>query len=200
MQGILNASLISKEIALAKRLRRPHHSSTMNPQAKRLLLIGILSLGLYLVVVPFFWPPPAAQVTIPKESAFNQDLHIDATVSAWHSNFVVVGVRFYVDFQKTTAHGPKGSLDTLSLYEGEGPPDWTFWNLNRLTWPCSEHLNLKVPLSELAAAGLVQPGVVVGKVDVSIAYRPGFNRTAKYSMTVRSIPIDLSFPFEIQLK
>jgi hypothetical protein len=143
----------------------------------RTKLIAGIALGMfyYVFVTPMFWPAPRVVTRLPTGASLDEDLPIEVVVSAWHANVEVRQVRFYVDSARSTAaHGPHGPLQPLILYRESGPRRhvWSFWQVNRLTWPRWTRLQVVLPLPELAAQGLTRPGVLRGKVDVELDYVP----------------------------
>jgi len=53
---------------------------------------------------------------LPFEHVYDGDLSIKAKVFAWHKNVKIRQVRFYVDEQQTTTHGPEGLFYTTNLF------------------------------------------------------------------------------------
>ena len=124
----------------------------------------------YFGLLPLFWPRPKATAEFPQEHPYDADLGIKIEVYAWHKNVKIREVRFYVDYQQTTAHGPEGPFHARSLFHSREPRHrWPYFRLNRFTWPRSRELDLTLPLAQLAQKGVVKAGVVRGKLDVSIA-------------------------------
>ncbi len=124
----------------------------------------------YFEILPAFWPSPKATVELPHELPYDEDLAIRIKVFAWHKNVRIRQVRFYVDYQRTTAHGPEGLFHARSLFHiGKPRHRWSFFTLNRFTWARSKKLDLTLPLTQLAQKGVVKTGVVRGTLDVSIA-------------------------------
>ena len=124
----------------------------------------------YLGILPLFWPSPKATAELPHEHPYDEDLAIRIKVFAWHTNVRIRQVRFYVDYRRTTAHGPEGPFYARSLFHSGKPRRrWPFFTVNRFTWARWRHLDLTLPLTQLAQKGVVKTGVVRGKLDVSIA-------------------------------
>ncbi len=124
----------------------------------------------YFGILPLFWPGPKATAELPLEHPYDEDLAIRIEVFAWHKNVRIRQVRFYVDPQQTTAHGPEGPFLARGLFHsGEPRRMWPFSTVNRFTWARSRDLDLTLPLAQLAQEGVVGTGVVRGKLDVSIA-------------------------------
>jgi len=163
-----------------------------------LLLIG--AIAVYVFVVPPFWPDPTVRADLPPEAFLDEEPEIKVTVSAWHSNFQIAHVRFYVDRGSTTAHGPRGPLHPLVLHNAPRMHRWSFWRLDRLTWPRSRVLRLALPLKRLSQEGVVKPGIVRGKIDVEVDYvlstvEPLALWLGEYISTMRTY----SRSFELQL-
>ncbi len=124
----------------------------------------------YFGILPLFWPAPKATAELLEEYPYDEDLTVRIRVSAWHDNVKIRQVRFYVDYHQTTAHGPEGPFNTMRLFHSGKPASrWPFFEVNRLTWPRSRQLDLTLPLGQLAQKGVVKPGLVSGKLDISIA-------------------------------
>ncbi len=124
----------------------------------------------YFGLLPLFWPRPKATAEFPQEHPYDADLGIKIEVYAWHKNVKIREVRFYVDYQQTTAHGPEGPFYARTLFHSGKPPHrWSFFAVNRFTWARSRELDLTLPLAQLAQEGVVKNGVVRGKLDVSVA-------------------------------
>ncbi len=137
---------------------------------KKTLIACVCVAFCYFGILPLFWPSPKATAELPHEHPYDEDLGIKIKVFAWHKNVKIRQVRFYVDYQQTTAHGPEGPFYTTSLFHsGEQMHRWPFFAVNRFTWPRSRKLDLTLPLKRLAREGVVRTGVVRGKLDISIA-------------------------------
>ena len=100
----------------------------------------------------------------------NADVAVQVEVSACHANAHLCQVRFYVDNWQSTAVGPSGPLYAVILYEDSARPKWGYWRIKRWSWPHTWRRRFAVPLRRLARQGLVQPGVLRGKVDVTVCY------------------------------
>jgi len=154
----------------------------------------------YFLVLPFCWPEPTVIATVPAEASLGEDLPVSVRVDAWHSNFEIAHVRFYVDFHGSTAHGPAGLFHPQPLHQGEGKASWTNRELSRLTLPVSKTLDLVFPLKRFAEQGKVGPGKLVGKVDVTFHFMEGFIPKRGKSGRHESISRTKYVPFEIELK
>lgn len=167
-------------------------------QKKKPLFAGAAAIFLYFMVLPFFWPSPAAKVSMAKEAPFDQDLEITVVVRTWHSNFLIDQVRFYVDRSTTTAHGPGGPFYPIVLYNNpERIHAWPFW-LNRLTWPRSQVLTLILPLKSLSQEQVVKQGIVRGKLNVTISF-PMPPEPLALLLGYSAMTQALDFPFELRL-
>ncbi len=154
---------------------------------------------LYFGIVPLLWPRPIATAELPHEHPYDEDLVISVRVTAWHKNVSIREVRFYVDYQQTTAHGPEGPFHATRLFHiGKPPRRWPYYTLNRFTWPRSSKLDLTLPLRELAQEGVVKSGVVRGKLDISIA-TPAMPGNLSPWLGYMSRERTQQIPFSIQL-
>ncbi len=163
------------------------------------IVAGVLGvLFLYLFMLPIAWPEPEVEAEIPTSAVLGQDIQIPITISAWHSNVDIYMVRFYTDYHGSTAHGPDGLFNPTPILEREARRFVGVWGYNHLTFPWSETIYVTVPLSRFAGEGLLGPGVLKGKVDVNVNYRPG--HVGRYGpghdYTQQKM---LSVPFEIAI-
>ena len=143
---------------------------SMHRRLKKIAVTFVCMASCYFGILPLFWPCPKATAELPREHPYDEDLSIRIEVFAWHKNVMIRQVRFYVDYQQTTAHGPEGPFYTTSLFHsGKQTRRWPFFTVNRFTWPRSRKLDLILPLKRLAREGVVRTGVVRGKLDISIA-------------------------------
>lgn len=124
----------------------------------------------YFALLPFLWPQPTAIASIPTAISLNQDTEIEITVHAWHSNVDVSQVRFYADFSTSTAKGPNGLFDPVVLLDAPPREFRGFLAASLLTRPWSKRLKVTLPLGEFAQQGLVGPGTLEGKLDVTIHF------------------------------
>ena len=168
---------------------------------KRLIVTAVVAIPfVYFLVLPMFWSlmPPSVAAGIASEWPHNRDMPIPISVWAWHKNFVVTNVRFYVDHQNTTAHGPNGPFYPESVFAVRGQTRWTRWGINRFTWPRRRRMEVVVPFARLAGEGVVQPGVVKGQLDIGIAYVGTMSRYEGPIITPRQFRE--SIPFELTLE
>ncbi len=139
-------------------------------QYKTIIITSVCVAFCYFGLLPLFWPRPKATAELPHQHSYNEDMRVRITVFAWHNNVEIRQVRFYVDYQQTTAHGPEGPFYAMNLFHsGQPRRRWPFFGVNRFTWPRSRRADLTLPLAELAQRGVVRTGVVRGKLDISIA-------------------------------
>lgn len=128
----------------------------------------------YLFVLPWVVPPPRVSASIPAEVSLRNDPEIVATVRAWHGNVNVDGMRFYVDYYASTAKGPEGLFFPVMLFEGDAEQRGRSPRRSIFMRPWRRSLTVKLPLRDFARQRLVGPGVLEGKLDVSLSYiRPG---------------------------
>jgi hypothetical protein len=153
----------------------------------------------YFAVLPLFWPTPTVSVDMPVTAPADADLSIRVTASAWHSNFGIVNVRFYVD-PATTPHGPGGPFYPVVLYNAARVHRWPIWSVDRMSWPRSRTLELTLPLRKLSEEGVVTPGLLRGKVDVAVEYlRSPRQWLAAWVGELYSSETTLFVPFELRL-
>ncbi|MBN4053185.1 hypothetical protein JYT92_00375 [bacterium AH-315-L15] len=137
---------------------------------KKVIITFVCVAFCYFGILPLFWPSPKIRVELPHEHPYDEDLGIKIKVYAWHKNVKIRQVRFYVDNQQTTAHGPGGPFYPINLFHsGKQVHRWPFFAVNRFTWARSRKLDISLPLTQLAQKGVVKTGVVRGKLDISIA-------------------------------
>ena len=171
---------------------------------KKASLWGLIMLGppvLYLGIIPtYFWPVPTVQIEIPKGQPLQQDLSLDLTVSAWHENFSIHNVRFYIDPSTTSAHADGKPLLATTLYnDGKPPTSISFGGVSRITWPHDEKLSLTVPLQQWAKEQRTKPGLLVGKLDIEISY-PQMHGRLNFWLGYSSVRKRISVPFSIRLE
>ncbi len=135
---------------------------------------ALVFLLLYVMTVPILWPAPTATATLPATARLDQDAPVQVELAACHSNVDLVEVRVYVDYTGCTATTDK-PLYPVYLLQVPGRERWPRWNINRVTWPWRRHVTLQLPLRQLHADGLLQPGSLHGKIDVTLVY-PSINR------------------------
>ncbi len=174
-------------------------------QRKRNIIWGLILLGppsLYLGILPkFFWSVPTVFVEIPKTQPLHEDLSLDLTVSAWHSNFDIHNVRFYVDPVQTSANAEGKPLLATTLYnDGKSPRSMGYGAVSRVTWPHDKKLHLTVPLKRWANEQRTQAGQLVGKLDVEVRYPQMHGRINRWFGGYSSARKRMSIPFSIRLE
>ncbi len=170
-----------------------------NLQPKHIMGAVAVLIFLYVFFVPWLWPEPEVYADVPETAVLGQDLEIPITVSAWHSNVDVYQVRFYVDYQGSTARGEEGIFHPTVVLQREGQRYRGVWGWNHLTRPWSETLIVTVPLRQFAEEKLLGPGTLSGKVDVSINYHPGRTIRAPYPAD-HTRQAMLSVPFQMTIQ
>lgn len=128
----------------------------------RVLVGGLLVIGVYVGVVPTLWPDPEVRITAPATASTREGLPVRVSVRAWHANVRVLSVRLYVDPSRSTAT-LSPSLTVVARPRG----GWSFGGLDRRTYPRTLTLAVRLPL--VTAPG-ERPalGVVRGTVDVEL--------------------------------
>ena len=145
-----------------------------------------------------FWPAPQVTASIPDTVPLSEDLQIPIVVKAWHSNVQVGQIRFYVDYQASTAKGSKGLFDPAVLFEAAPPAAPGFFARNILTRPWSKRLEVTVPLRDFAQQELLGQGLLVGKLDVTLNCAVVGKRSVG-APRGRTIPVMRSVPFQINV-
>jgi hypothetical protein len=170
----------------------------MQSPARTAIIAVLAALGIYLVVLPLFWPAPEVAASIPDTVSLSEDLQIPIVVKAWHSNVRLGQVRFYVDHSASTAKGPKGLFDPAVLLEAAPPPPMGFFARNILTRPWSKRFEVTVPLRDFAQQELLGQGLLVGKLDVTLNCPVvTLGKRAAGTPRGRTIPVMRSVPFQI---
>lgn len=170
--------------------------SSLEP--KHIVASVLVVLFAYLFVLPFAWPVPEVAAEIPDTAVLGQDIQIPITLSAWHPNVDVYNVRFYTDYHGSTAHGEEGLFYPTPVLDREARRFVGVWGYSHLTYPWSETLYVTVPLSQFANEKMLGPGLLKGKLDVNINYRPGHvgRYGPRHDYTQQRM---LSVPFEITI-
>ena len=146
----------------------------------------------YIIVVPFFWPLPDVSAVIPTEAGLQDVMKMNVAVHAWHPNVDITRVRFYVDYTNTTAKGTEGIFYPQHIIERTGKTFGGFMGRTPISMPYTQRLAAEIDLGKFADEGLLGPGELIGKLDISFNYatsRPGksFRRDPTRSAT-RSVP------------
>lgn len=142
---------------------------------------GLVVLGAYLLVLPVLWPEPVPVVDMPRAVTVGAPAEVSLTVRAWHPNVEVNHVSLVVESPELLP-GPGGRLQTLFPFDVARAPSvrqvWRLLELNRLTWPRSWSFRFRLPLDEIAAAGLLRGDRLRGTVHVGLGYATVFERRA----------------------
>lgn len=165
----------------------------------RLAIVAAIPFLAYWGIAPLFWPLPDLSVTVPPETPIDAEVPIDIQLDALHPNFEIINVRFYVDHYNSDVHGPNGPFYPQNLHRIAEPVNWGFWEVNRFTWPRTRKRTVSLPLRELAAEGVVKPGTVRGKIDVTVAYPDVHSRMAQILGGFPTRSRMLSQPFEMEI-
>lgn len=164
----------------------------------RLAAIAAIPLLLYWGLLPLFIPLPKLSVDLPGETPFNQDVPITVNLDGWLPNFEILTVRYYVDHARSDVDGPNGPFYPQTIYQTSHPIRWHFTDINRFAWPRHREMTVVLPLSQLAAEGVIQPGTVRGKVDVTLAYPDLYTRSIRTWGERDNRTRMLSEPFEMR--
>lgn len=153
-----------------------------------------LAVALYLFLLPDLWPEPTGTIEVPAQATFGAPSHVTLTVRAWHPNFEVAHVYLVAEAPRLLP-GPGGHMQTLftfDLYQAPAAPGWTAIGVNRLTWPRSRSFTFALPLAELAEAGLLEGGVLTGRIHATVRYadvvvvRRSFQQVTEQTVDVRA--------------
>jgi len=165
----------------------------------RLAIVLVIPVLLYWGFVPLFWPLPELAVRMPTETSIDEAVPIDITLESWHPNFEVIQVRFYVDHYHSDVHGPEGTFYPQVLHQNESPVEWGYWDVSRVTWPRERKMKVELPLLELAREGVVKPGTVRGKIDVTLVYPDMHSRMVRLLGEYPKRSRMISQPFELRI-
>lgn len=165
----------------------------------RLAAVLVTPFLLYWGFLPLFWPVPDLSIQMPSEISIDETVPIDIRLSSWHPNFEVGQVRFYVDYHNSDVHGPNGPLYPQMLRQIESEVQWTFWGVNRFSWPRERNLHLELALPELARKGVIMPGTVRGKIDVTVVYPDMHSEMVQLLGEFPERSRMISQPFELRL-
>jgi hypothetical protein len=169
----------------------------MSDRTKRVWAIAGTSVLVYVAIVPMLWPEPAVDAVYPSEAGTNDTLPITVLVSAWHRNVDIGQVRFYVDYTATTAVGPKGTFYPELLVQREARRFVGPFARNPITWPYTQRFDGEISLAKYIDQGLIGPGELVGKIDVTFNYCSG--RGGRYATPDRTRTATKSVPFQIAI-
>ncbi|NUM53253.1 MAG: hypothetical protein HUU46_06390 [Candidatus Hydrogenedentes bacterium] len=145
----------------------------MSDRTKRILGGAGIAVVVYFVVLPMLWPEPTVSAVIPPEVGMHESLPIRVSLNAWHRNIDVGNVRFYVDYTATTAVGPKGTFYPELIVERRPRSFAGAFVRNPITWPYAQRFDAEVNLGKYVEQGLIGPGNLIGKIDVTFNYCSG---------------------------
>lgn len=121
----------------------------------------------YLGLIPWLWPRPNVAATLPTSAALGEDIPLEVTVSAWHSNFRATRVCFWVDPLRSNALVEQAAFYPIDVRDIVPRTSWPQWSINRVTWPRSRSYNFTVPLNQRWREGVLQAGVLQGMIWVT---------------------------------
>ena len=140
----------------------------------RLFVGCVLTLIVYLIVIPALWPQPRVDTELPAALSRDADLPVTVTVKTWHPNFSV----------------------PVNIYENERVTSWAVGFGNRLSWPRSRTYRLEVSYEEFTRQGSLRGGTLEGTIDVTRDYTKVTMTSGSPSLSVkRSIPYSLQVGF-----
>ena len=165
-----------------------------------LTVVAVVAAG-YFLVVPLMWRSmePTAQASIPAEWTLGEDLPLHIVIDAWHSNYTLIGVRFYIDHTQTKLEGIKQPPYPIQILQKPAPKRWARLSINRLTYPRREIRLITVPLADLAAKGELAPGVLAGNLDVELGFVGSLYRASGGPGADRVLTRMQKIPFSITL-
>lgn len=152
----------------------------------------------YVAIVPMFWPEPTVDAVFPSEAGMRETLPIRVSLHAWHRNIDIGNVRFYVDYTATTAVGPKGTFHPELIIERRPRRFVGPFARNPLTFPYAQWFDAEVDLEKYVEQGLIGPGELIGKIDVTFNYISG--RGGRYATSDRTRTATKSVPFRIAIR
>jgi len=163
------------------------------------MIIGILAaIIVYFILLPSFWPAPTVELQLPDSAQLDRDAKITLTVSSWHANVQVTSVYLVIDYDNYLELGLPAGVHPISLFQEDKVKQ--FWNWpNRFTWPRHRRYEYILPLREMAAQGLSEPGIMQGHAHVLINYPHLFRYNRIYGLGYRSNPREYAEPFSITL-
>ena len=135
---------------------------------KRVLGSLALVVLLYLWIVPWFWPAPRGEVSVSGNKTVGLDVSV--VVNSWHSNFEFGDVRWCLDVE--SPGGPTSTFCPGTVHDGPHPitRTWGYYEVNRVTWPRTRTLRLRVAPEELER-GLAKYGDAKrGKIQAKVVY------------------------------
>ena len=166
-------------------------------KTKRALIFGGIAVIVYFVALPLFWAEPTVAAEIPSEARMSDTLPVRVSVHAWHRNVQIHQLRFYVDYTTTTAKGPKGIFYPELIVQEEPRRFAGSFARNPLTVPFTQHVDSQIDLSKYIDQGLIGPGELIGKVDITFNYHPG--RGGRSMIRDRTRTATKSVPFRIAI-
>ncbi|HRI87970.1 MAG TPA: hypothetical protein PLJ47_10265 [Candidatus Hydrogenedentes bacterium] len=170
----------------------------MNGHAKRVGVFALVVFVFYFVILPLLLPGPVVAVTLPAEAGMRDRIPITVSVRAWHRNIDISRVRFYVDYTATTAKGPKGTFYPELLLDTPGKRYVGAYGSNPLVLPYRQVKEVELLLARFAEEGLLGPGELIGKVDITYNFKP--NTGGKSATRDRTRTATQSVPFKILIR
>ncbi len=153
----------------------------------------------YFLILPIFWSftEPHAAITIPNAWQHNVDLPIHIRVTNAHPNFTIQEVR--VTFNYAPADG-QGTPYPRILHQLPRKKNWNIFKVNRFTWPCSDDLDVTLPLAELARDNGVRPGILKGEIQVTVDYVDDLGPNSSAMGTLLGSSRTIATPYELALE
>jgi len=155
--------------------------------------------SIYFLVVPLLWPRPTATVQMPTTTSLGEDIVIEVSASAWHSNFDITRVRFMPDPLRSSALVEQVPFYPIDVRDMPARNGWRPSSVNRFTWPHTRRYTLTVPLAQRAQEGALQAGTLTGTIFITAeAPRLGkFDRDSRGGHRSGNSP--QAFPFTLEI-
>lgn len=156
----------------------------------------------YFFCTPMFWGHMPITVTsdLPSEWNHTEDLPMTITVRAWHNNFRVTQVRFFIDNQNTKMTGVEGPIYPVMLMQDPPTRGWNRLTLNWFTLPFVRRYEFVLPFESMKSEGKCGPGLICGKIDVQVDHVGNVDQYSSVAFNELNEEYSHSVPFRIALK
>lgn len=162
----------------------------------------VVFLMFYFFGTPVFWGQMPITVTseLPSEWNHAEDLPITITVRAWHNNFRVTQVRFFIDNSNTKMTGVAVPIYPVMLMQDPPTRSWNRLRLNWFTLPFVRRYKFVLPFESMKSQGKCGPGLIVGKINVQVDHVGSVNDYSSVLLNELNIEYSHSVPFRIAMK
>jgi hypothetical protein len=185
--------------ALQQRGAGPITSGEIWTTYKRAVPPVLVAAMLYFGALPALWPRPTAGMRMPAEVALGDDVTLQVAATAWHSNFNVTRIRFWVDPLRSSALVEGVPFYPIELREVAPRTSWPAWSLNRFTWRRTRHYTVTAPLGRRWREGALKAGTIEGMLWVTIE-SPQVGRSRRYTRGGSQVNSDPhGIPFTLRL-